>query len=103
MLTSIDFDNELYAETGMQRAHTGRGVDLCAVARAVGFGQAYLVRTAAELDQQVPLLVRNDPGELVLVTVKVGIEPAPMALPPRDGPYLRSRFRENLLGAYWQS
>ena len=69
------------------------------MARAVGFEQAHLVRTAAELDRQVPLLLRNTPGELVLVTVKVGTEPAPMALPPRDGPYLRSRFREHLLGA----
>jgi hypothetical protein len=35
----------------------------------------------------------------VLVTVKVTTDPAPTALPPRDGPYLRSRFREALLGA----
>ena len=98
-LSIVVIDNEHYAETGMQRSHSGRGVDLCAVASAVGFQQAHLVRTAAELDQRVPLLVRDDPGELVLVTVKVGIEPVPMALPPRDGPYLRSRFREHLLGA----
>ena len=98
-LSIVVIDNEHYAETGMQRSHSGRGVDLCAVARAVGFEQAHLVRTAAELDRQVPLLVRNTPGELVLVTVKVGTEPVPMALPPRDGPYLRSRFREHLLGA----
>jgi hypothetical protein len=35
----------------------------------------------------------------VLATVKVGTDPEPTALPPRDGPYLRSRFREALLGA----
>ena len=97
-LSIVVIDNEHYAETGMQRAHTGRGVDLSAVARAVGFKQAHMVRTAAELEQQVPLLVRNSPGELVLVTVKVGTESVPMALPPRDGPYLRSRFRQHLLG-----
>ena len=98
-LSIVVIDNEHYAETGMQLAHTGRGVDLSAVARAVGFEQAHMVRTSAELDRQVPLLVRNSPGELVLVTVKVGTESVPMALPPRDGPYLRSRFREHLLGA----
>ena len=98
-LSIVVVDNEHYAETGMQRAHTGRGVDLVAVARAVGFGQAHLARTAAELDQRIALLVGNATGELAFVAVKVGTEPAPMALPPRDGPYLRSRFREHLLGA----
>lgn len=98
-LSIVVLDNEHYGETGMQRAHTGRGVDLVAVARGVGFGQAYQVRTTAELDQRIALLVGNDPGELAFVAVKVGTEPAPMALPPRDGPYLRSRFREHLLGA----
>ena len=98
-LSIVVIDNEHYAETGMQRAHTGRGVDLVAVARAVGFEQAHLARTAAELDQRIALLVGNAPGELAFVAVKVGTEPAPMALPPRDGPYLRSRFREHLLGA----
>ena len=98
-LSIVVIDNEHYAETGMQRAHTGRGVDLVAVARGVGFGQAYLARTTAELDQRIALLVGDAPGELAFVAVKVGTEPAPMALPPRDGPYLRSRFREHLLGA----
>ena len=98
-LSIVVVDNEHYAETGMQRAHTGRGVDLVAVARAVGFEQAHLARTTAELDQRIALLVGNAPGELAFVAVKVGTEPAPMALPPRDGPYLRSRFREHLLGA----
>ena len=98
-LSIVVIDNEHYAETGMQRAHTGRGVDLVAVARAVGFEQAYLARTNAELDQRIALLVGEAPGELAFVAVKVGTEPAPMALPPRDGPYLRSRFREHLLGA----
>ncbi len=98
-LSIVVIDNEHYAETGMQRAHTGRGVDLVAVARAVGFGQAHMARTTAEFEQRIVLLVGNDPGELAFVAVKVGTEPAPMALPPRDGPYLRSRFREHLLGA----
>lgn len=98
-LSIVVIDNEHYAETGMQPAHSGRGVDLAGVARAVGFPQAHLVRTPAELDLLVPFLMRNDPGELTFVTVKVSTEPAPAALPPRDGPYLRSRFREHLLGA----
>lgn len=97
-LAIVVIDNEHYAETGMQLAHTGRGVDLAGVARAAGIAEACLVRTPAELEACMPLLVRDAPGKLAFVTVKVGVESAPPALPPRDGPYLRSRFREHLLG-----
>jgi hypothetical protein len=34
----------------------------------------------------------------VFAVVKVVAEPAAIALPPRDGAYLRSRFRAALLG-----
>ena len=37
------------------------------------------------------------PGPL-FAAVKVSTSPSPTSLPPRDGPYLRSRFREALLG-----
>jgi hypothetical protein len=35
----------------------------------------------------------------VFAAIKVTTEPAPMVLPLRDGPTLKSRFREALLGA----
>lgn len=95
-LSIIVIDNELYAETGMQPTHTGRGVDLAGIARAAGFAHAELVRTRAELEAAVPR-VYSAKGPLLLA-VKVSSEPAPLALPPRDGPYLRSRFRSALLG-----
>lgn len=44
-------DNERYGETGMQATHTAYGVDLAAIARACGFAQAMLLRTAAELEE----------------------------------------------------
>ena len=96
-LAVVVIDNEHYAETGMQPTHSGRGVDLVAVAAAVGFAHGRLVRTAAELDGAIELLF-NAAGP-VLVAVKVGTAPTPTSLPPRDGPWLRSRFREALLGA----
>ncbi len=89
-------DNEHYAETGMQRSHTARGVDLAGIAQAAGFARASTVRTQAELDTAIPDLF-SQPGP-VFTVIKVVAEPAVIALPPRDGPYLRSRFRAALLG-----
>ena len=96
-LSIVVIDNEHYAETGMQPAHAGRGVDIAEVARATGFRQTLVARTQQELDAAVDLVLTGKGP--VLVTVKVTTDPAPTALPPRDGPYLRSRFREALLGA----
>ncbi len=91
-------DNERYAETGMQASHTGRGVDLAGMARAAGLAAPPPVRTDTELDE-VATRIYREPGPCFAV-VKVAPDPAPLALPPRDGPYLRSRFRAALLGEH---
>lgn len=95
-LAIVVIDNEHYAETGMQRAHTGRGVDLAGIARAAGFASADTVRDEEALGALARRLYR-EPGPSFAV-VKVAAEPAELSLPPRDGPYLRSRFRAALLG-----
>lgn len=95
-LALVVLDNEHYGETGMQPAHTGRGVDLPGIARAAGFAEATTVRTDAELEALARRLF-TAPGPL-FASVKVSADTPPMLLPPRDGPYLRSRFREALLG-----
>jgi thiamine pyrophosphate-dependent acetolactate synthase large subunit-like protein len=95
-LAIVVLDNEHYGETGMQPAHTGRGVDLAGIARAAGFADAVSIRTDAELDALARRLF-TAPGPL-FATVKVSTETPAMVLPPRDGPYLRSRLREALLG-----
>jgi len=95
-LALVVLDNEHYGETGMQPAHTGRGVDLQGIARAAGFAEATMIRTDAELDALARRLF-TAPGPL-FATVKVSVDTPPMLLPPRDGAYLRSRFREALLG-----
>jgi thiamine pyrophosphate-dependent acetolactate synthase large subunit-like protein len=89
-------DNRLYAETGMQRTHTAHGVDLAGVARAAGFAAAETVRSQAELDALERALY-TAPGPF-FAAIKVAPEPTKIELAPRDGPYLRSRFREALLG-----
>jgi thiamine pyrophosphate-dependent acetolactate synthase large subunit-like protein len=93
----VVLDNEHYGETGMQPAHTGRGVDLAGIAAATGFKLAVTVRTEAELELLAAQLF-TAAGPL-FAAVKISTAPSPTSLPPRDGPYLRSRFREALLGA----
>ena len=95
-LSVVVIDNGLYAETGMQRTHTALGVDLAGIARASGFAVAETVRTQAELDVFERSLY-GAPGPL-FAAIKVAPEPTKIELAPRDGPYLRSRFRETLLG-----
>lgn len=96
-LSVVVIDNEHYAETGMQAAHAGRGVDIAAIAQAAGFPAASTARTDADLESGIETLYHH--AGAALLVVKVTTEPCPTALPPRDGPYLRSRFREALLGA----
>ena len=96
-LSIVVIDNEHYAETGMQLAHAGRGVDITAIARAAGFENAATLETGRELDEFVDVILKA--AGPVLATVKVGTDPEPTSLPPRDGPWLRSRFREALLGS----
>jgi thiamine pyrophosphate-dependent acetolactate synthase large subunit-like protein len=92
----VVIDNEHYAETGMQPAHAGRGVDIAGVARAAGLADSRTVRTDGELEDVVDALLHGDGP--VLACVKVTTGPVPTVLPPRDGPFLRSRMRAHLLG-----
>jgi len=94
-LAVVVLDNERYGETGMQKTHTGYGVDLAAIARACGF-EARVVRESAEI-AAVRSGVYGGRGPL-FYQVKVKPETPPLVLPPRDGAYLKHRFREALLG-----
>ena len=93
----VVLDNEHYAETGMQESHTGHGVNLAGMAKAAGFAHAVSVRDqtgAAALRE----LVYKGQGPLF---AQVKVEPGRlgMVLPPRDGAFLKNRFRVALLGA----
>jgi len=96
-LAVIVMDNERYGETGMQDTHTRFGVDLTGIAKAAGFRASGTVYGAAQLKTWIPRFHR-DAGPL-FCDVKVTTEAAPMVLPAREGPALKNRFREALLGA----
>jgi thiamine pyrophosphate-dependent acetolactate synthase large subunit-like protein len=95
-LAVVVIDNERYAETGLQETHTAAGVDLPGIAASAGFKSAETVRDQRGLDALLPRL-RRDPGPL-FASIKVAADRPPFVLPPRDGVYLKNRFREALLG-----
>ena len=89
-------DNERYGETGMQETHTARGVDLEGIARASGFRKTATVYAMKELEAAMPLFYRLKGP--VFVNIKVTTNPVANVLPPRDGSWLKHRFRQALLG-----
>ncbi len=90
-------DNERYGETGMQETHTAHAVDMAGMAAAAGFRATATVFGEAELAAQVAVIMEA-PGP-VFATIKVTADPTALVLPPRDGTWLKHRFREALLGA----
>jgi thiamine pyrophosphate-dependent acetolactate synthase large subunit-like protein len=96
-LAVVVLDNERYGETGMQKTHTAHGTDLAAVAGACGFAAARIIRRNAEI-ASVRAGIYRGKGPLFF-QVKVKADALPLVLPPRDGAYLKHRFREALLGA----
>jgi thiamine pyrophosphate-dependent acetolactate synthase large subunit-like protein len=96
-LSIVVVDNESYGETGMQRSHTGRGVDLAAIARGAAFPVVTTVFTMAELEAWLPTL--HGSAGPVLTVVKVTRNQPPARVPLRDGTHIKIRFREALLGS----
>ena len=50
-LVLIVLNNEHYGETGMQRSHAGRGVDLVAIAAACGFASSQRIADDVEINE----------------------------------------------------
>ncbi len=95
-LAIVVLDNERYGETGMQETHTAHGVDLAAIAAAAGFARVGTVWDEAALDAALPDI--GAAAGPVFYDIKVRAEDLPLVLPPKDGVYLKHRFRAALLG-----
>ena len=89
-------DNEHYAETGMQTTHTSLSTNLAAIASGCGFENAVTVSSENELADVLPRL-KKGPG-MQFASIKVRIEKLDFLLPPKDGVYLKTRFRKAILG-----
>ncbi len=88
------FDNARYGETGMQASHTEEKTSLAAVACACGIEKAFDIADEKALRDFARLLPRRE-GTL-FACVKILAQEAPRVLPPRDGGFLRFRFRRAL-------
>ena len=95
-LAIVVIDNERFGETGMQPTHTAARVDLAGVAAATGFALTGTVRDEAGLTAALPV-IRGNAGP-VFYAVKVKDEALPFVMPPKDGAYLKDRFRLAVLG-----
>jgi thiamine pyrophosphate-dependent acetolactate synthase large subunit-like protein len=89
-------DNERYGETGLQPTATAATVDLAGMATAAGWRETATVADEAGFAKALPL-IRSGEGP-VLVNLKVRAENLPFTMPPKDGAYLKDRFRLALLG-----
>jgi thiamine pyrophosphate-dependent acetolactate synthase large subunit-like protein len=93
-LAIVVLDNGHFGETGMQVSHAGSGIDLDRVAATCGFPKTGCITDMAGVnDLKAGLEARSGLG---LFTVKVRAENPPRVLPPRDGVYIKNRFRAAL-------
>ncbi len=96
-LAIVVIDNGLFAETGMQRAHTGYGIDLAVMAQGARFASTETILTDEQL-RAFETRLYSAPGPL-FAAVKVAPVPTTLTLPKTmDGTQLRGRFRQALLG-----
>jgi len=94
-LSIVVVDNGHFGETGMQRSHTGCGLDLAAVASACGFAETGVADDPAAVDALRRKLHGPAEGPRLFV-LKVEAENPPRSLPPRDAVFLKNRFRAHL-------
>lgn len=94
-LTIVVVDNGHFGETGMQKSHTGLGLDLARIAAACGFAESLLIEDLAGVEAVRLRLQQAADGPRFYV-IKVEAETLPRSLPPRDAIHLKNRFRSHL-------
>ncbi|MDZ5457950.1 thiamine pyrophosphate-dependent enzyme [Azohydromonas lata] len=93
-LTIVVLDNGHFGETGMQRSHSSLGTSLVAVAKGCGIRTAFAVESmdaASKVAQHV-----NAREGTAFAQVFINADEPPRALPPRDGVFVKNRFRAAL-------
>ncbi|MDH4390408.1 MAG: thiamine pyrophosphate-dependent enzyme [Aquabacterium sp.] len=93
-LTIVVLDNGHFGETGMQRSHSSQGTDLVAVAKGFGIADAWAVDSLAGSGGLARRILAR--SGTVFVQALIDADAPPRALPPRDGPYVKNRFRAAL-------
>ena len=93
-LTIVVLDNGHFGETGMQRSHSSLGTNLVAVAKGFGIADSFVVNQLegfGDVAQRV-----NAREGLTLAQVLISSDEPTRVLPPRDGVYVKNRFRAEL-------
>ena len=93
-LSIVVLDNGHFGETGMQRSHSSLGTDLVAVAKGFGIADAFSTDSLEGCDHVTRRILARDGVSFTQVFIEAD-EP-PRALPPRDGPFIKNRFRTAL-------
>ncbi|WP_066771131.1 thiamine pyrophosphate-dependent enzyme [Sphingobium sp. CCH11-B1] len=93
-LTLAVLDNGHFGETGLQESHAGRGVEIDRVAAELGFSWTNRIEDMAGVEELRGKLA--DRSGCKLATIKIKAENPPRVLPPRDGVYIKNRFRAAL-------
>jgi thiamine pyrophosphate-dependent acetolactate synthase large subunit-like protein len=94
-LTIVVIDNGHFGETGMQKSHTGLGLDLARIGAACGFTESLVIEDLAGVEAVRAQLQQAADGPRLYV-IKVKAENLPRSLPPRDAIHLKNRFRSHL-------
>ncbi len=94
-LSVVVLDNGHFGETGGQLSHSGRGVDLARVAKAMGFPVVLEVDSEAHYAEARTALADMTRGPH-FITVRIANGEKPRMLPARDGVFLKTRLRAHL-------
>ncbi|MGQ0682865.1 thiamine pyrophosphate-dependent enzyme [Bradyrhizobium sp.] len=88
-------DNGHFGETGMQRSHSGLGARLDEIARGAGIASVVEIT-----DMEGIATFRSEVHRLAdgpkLALIRISTDHVDRALPPRDGVFLKNRFRQHL-------
>jgi thiamine pyrophosphate-dependent acetolactate synthase large subunit-like protein len=90
-LAIVVFDNGHYGETGMQASHTAESVELVGVAKACGFKAAFNITAETGLHDFAAHI--HNAATSLFARVAIRADDPPRVLPPRDGVFLKNRFR----------
>jgi thiamine pyrophosphate-dependent acetolactate synthase large subunit-like protein len=88
------FDNGHYGETGMQPSHTETTVELIGVARACGIKETFEISDELGLHDFAGRVHKS--STTLFARVAIRADEPPRVLPPRDGVYLKTRFRRTI-------
>ncbi|HEY0912821.1 MAG TPA: thiamine pyrophosphate-dependent enzyme [Bradyrhizobium sp.] len=94
-LSIVVLDNGHFGETGMQISHSGLGARLDLIASGAGIRSVTEITDIKGIAKFRPELHNIHDGPRLAI-VRIASGNLQRVLPPRDGAYLKNRFRENL-------